>query len=235
MSKNKKRRRPMPKTCDPNMCDHCMYLGEGDFVCDLHGLGPEETVFVRNAAARCPRPVTPTCVTIACIWERVTLCVTSTAWGRRKLSLLWRIGSPLSISSSAAVRPAMNRRERRKLQKQGVQVPKDPSINIKLSDLGRGIMTPAMESAMMHEINQQCLEADARFSLDLDTMVLWTLYQCYGWREKRLHDFYLAMAREHRRMREYYQMDDLYPERYKLKEKGIDVEKWQEEVLRDDP
>ena len=78
----------------------------------------------------------------------------------------------------------MNRRERRKLQKQGVQVPKDPSINIKLSDLGRGIMTPAMESAMMHEINQQCLEADARFSLDLDTMVLWTLYQCYGWREK---------------------------------------------------
>lgn len=114
----------------------------------------------------------------------------------------------------------MNRRERRKLQKQGVQVPKDPSINIKLSDLGRGIMTPAMESAMMHEINQQCLEADARFSLDLDTMVLWTLYQCYGWREKRLHDFYLAMAREHRRMREYYQMDDLYPERYKLKEKG---------------
>lgn len=104
----------------------------------------------------------------------------------------------------------MNRRERRKLQKQGVQVPKDPSINIKLSDLGRGIMTPAMESAMMHEINQQCLEADARFSLDLDTMVLWTLYQCYGWREKRLHDFYLAMAREHRRMREYYQMDDLF-------------------------
>lgn len=102
----------------------------------------------------------------------------------------------------------MNRRERRKLQKQGVQVPKDPSINIKLSDLGRGIMTPAMESAMMHEINQQCLEADARFSLDLDTMVLWTLYQCYGWREKRLHDFYLAMAREHRRMREYYQMDE---------------------------
>lgn len=37
----------------------------------------------------------------------------------------------------------MNRRERRKLQKQGAQVPKDPSINIKLSDLGRGIMTPA--------------------------------------------------------------------------------------------
>ena len=93
----------------------------------------------------------------------------------------------------------MNRQERRKLKKQGIQVPKDPSINIKLSDLGRDIMTPTMEQAMMHEINQQCLEADKRFSLDLDTMVIWTLYQCYGWREKRLHDFYLAMAKEHRR------------------------------------
>lgn len=58
---------------------------------------------------------------------------------------------------------------------------------------------------MMHEINQQCLEADKRYSLDLDTMVLWTLFQCYGWREKRLHDFYLAMAKEHRRMREFYE------------------------------
>lgn len=30
----------------------------------------------------------------------------------------------------------MDVRERRKLQKQGVQVPKDPAINIKLSELG---------------------------------------------------------------------------------------------------
>ena len=59
-------------------------------------------------------------------------------------------------------------------------MPKDPSVNIKLSDLGRGMMTPTMEQAMMHEINQQCLEADKRYSLDLDTMVLWTLFQCYG-------------------------------------------------------
>lgn len=53
----------------------------------------------------------------------------------------------------------MNRRERRKLQKQGVQVPKDPSINIKLSDLGRGIMTPAMESAMGGD-NTTAVEAE---------------------------------------------------------------------------
>lgn len=129
----------------------------------------------------------------------------------------------------------MNRRERRKLQKQGVQVPKDPSINIKLSDLGRSVMTPTMREAMMHEIYQQCLDADARLSLDLDTVVIWTLYQCYGWRDKRLHDFYLAMAAEHRRMREYYETDTPYPERSKLKDKGIDIQKWQEEVLQNGP
>lgn len=47
MSKKKKHRRPVPKTCDPNLCDHCMYLGEGDFVCVTStAWGPEETVFV---------------------------------------------------------------------------------------------------------------------------------------------------------------------------------------------
>ena len=75
----------------------------------------------------------------------------------------------------------MNRQERRKLKKQGIQVPKDPSINIKLSDLGRDIMTPTMESAMMHEINQQCLEADKRFSLDLDTMVIASMTFIWRW------------------------------------------------------
>lgn len=125
----------------------------------------------------------------------------------------------------------MNRKERRKLQKQGVQVPKDPTLNIKLSELGSGMMTPAMQRAMEHEINRQCLEHDERLSLDIDTMVLWTLHTHLGFGPKRLRNFYLAMAAEHRRMREYYQMDDLYPERYKLKELGVDVEQLQKEVL----
>lgn len=127
----------------------------------------------------------------------------------------------------------MNRKERRNLQRQGVQVPKDPTLNIKLSALGKSIMTPEMQMAMTHEINQQCLEADERLALDIDTMVLWTLHRHLGFGVKRLHDFYVAMAAEHRRMREYYQMDDMYPERSKLKELGVDLEAWQKEVLTD--
>ena len=129
----------------------------------------------------------------------------------------------------------MNRRERRNLQRQGVQVPKDPTLSIKLSALGKAVMTPEMETAMLHEINQQCLEADDRLSLDVDAVVLWTLHQHLGFGVKRLHRFYLAMVAEHRRMRDYYQMDDTYPERYKLKELGADLEEWQKEVLADDP
>lgn len=110
----------------------------------------------------------------------------------------------------------MNRKERRNLQRQGVQVPKDPTLNIKLSALGKSIMTPEMQMAMMHEINQQCLEKDDLLALDVDCMVLWTLHRHLGFGVKRLHDFYLAMAAEHRRMREFYEMDDLYPERLKL-------------------
>lgn len=43
MPRNKKRKsgrrggRPFkekPRMCDPGMCDHCQYMGEGDFICD---------------------------------------------------------------------------------------------------------------------------------------------------------------------------------------------------------
>lgn len=127
----------------------------------------------------------------------------------------------------------MNRAQRRKAAKAGLPVQKDPTLNIKLSELGKGIMTPNMRMAMDHKINQQCLEADERLALDIDTMVLWTLHRHLGFGVKRLHDFYVAMAAEHRRMREYYQMDDMYPERSKLKELGVDLEAWQKEVLTD--
>ena len=127
----------------------------------------------------------------------------------------------------------MNRAQRRKAAKAGLPVQKDPTLNIKLSELGKGIMTPNMRMAMDHEINQQCLEADERLALDIDTMVLWALHRHLGFGVKRLHDFYVAMAAEHRRMREYYQMDDMYPERSKLKELGVDLEAWQKEVLTD--
>lgn len=43
----KKRKKPQhqekPRMCDPGMCDNCVYIGEGDFICDK---GPGEPVIV---------------------------------------------------------------------------------------------------------------------------------------------------------------------------------------------
>lgn len=44
MPKRKKNHyREKPRMCDPGMCDHCTYIGEGDFICDS---GPGEPVLV---------------------------------------------------------------------------------------------------------------------------------------------------------------------------------------------
>lgn len=34
LKKKRPRRRRVTKLCDPGMCDHCTYVGEGDFLCD---------------------------------------------------------------------------------------------------------------------------------------------------------------------------------------------------------
>ncbi len=37
MSRKGKHKKPTPKKfCDPSVCDCCLYVGEGDFLCDEH-------------------------------------------------------------------------------------------------------------------------------------------------------------------------------------------------------
>ena len=104
---------------------------------------------------------------------------------------------------------------------------------MKPSDIKNAALKGAGEQAMIHEIHQQCLKADKGFTLDMDTLYLWTLHSKYGWGVKRLKQFYLDVFAEHMRMREFYEMDDMYPERHKLKEKGIDIEAWYNELFDD--
>lgn len=126
----------------------------------------------------------------------------------------------------------MNRAERRKMKKSGKEVKSEPVYVLKKSEVDRLAVSDLAKEAMMKEINRQILEKDREYQLDVDTMVLWTLYQHYGWGKKRLREFYLAMFEEHLRMRDYYELDDLYPERQKLKEKvGVDIETWYNELF----
>lgn len=125
----------------------------------------------------------------------------------------------------------MNRKERRKLERQGKLPKAEPVYLMKPSEIKNATLKGPGEQAMMHEIHQQCLEADKAFTLDMDTMYLWTLHKKHGWGLKRLKQFYLDVFSEHLRMRKFYELDDLYPERYKLKEKGIDIEAWYNELF----
>lgn len=128
----------------------------------------------------------------------------------------------------------MNRKQRREAAKQGQPVKNEPTLNVKPSELVNAALKGPGKKAMDHEIHQQLLEMDKIFCRDVDTMVLWTLYSCYGWGAERLKKFYVNMFREHIRMREYYEMDELYPERQKLKEKtGVDIDEWFDKLFDD--
>ena len=125
----------------------------------------------------------------------------------------------------------MNRADRRKAKKEGKRVKSEPVLLMKPSEIGKAATQGVGREAMMHEINRQILQSDKEYQLDLDTMVLWSLKQFAGWGPKKLKAFYYFMFKEHLRMREFYELDDLYPERHKLKEKGVDIEEWYKDLF----
>lgn len=125
----------------------------------------------------------------------------------------------------------MNRKERRKLEREGKLVKSEPVYAMKLSEVKMAAFEGTGKRAMMHEIHQQCLVADKEFTLDLDTLYIWVLHTKYGWGLKRLKQLYMDVFTEHLHMREFYEVDDMYPERCKLKEKGINIEAWYNELF----
>lgn len=125
----------------------------------------------------------------------------------------------------------MNRRERRALERKG-QIPKsEPAYVMKPSDIKKTILDGVGDQILKQEIRQRYLEMDKKYALDMDTVYLWTLHVKHGWGREKLKKFYLDAFKEHLRMREFYEMDDMYPERYKLKEKGIDIEAWYNQLF----
>lgn len=129
----------------------------------------------------------------------------------------------------------MNRKERRKLEKKTkTKVKPEPVYQMKAHEIGKAATQGVGRDAMMHEINRQILQRDKDYQLDIDTMILWSLKQFAGWGPKKLKDFYFFMFKEHLRMREFYELDDLYPERHKLKGMGVDIEGWYSELFDDE-
>lgn len=128
----------------------------------------------------------------------------------------------------------MNRAERRRLEKQGKKVAKDPVYNVKASDTREAILkNPVVKEIIDQEISKRILELDKQYSLDMDSMVIWTLFQ-RGHRAEWLKKFYIDMFRWHRKLRAHYEIPECFPERLLMKEKGIDVEAWFNEMFHED-
>ena len=100
------------------------------------------------------------------------------------------------------------------------------------------VFTAAEQKAMNLEINRQLLKKAEQFAEDMDATVLYTLLSGYGWKKKRLRKFWDTYFAVHQELREFYQMSDPGDTEWlanrKLKEIGVDVHQWREEVKRNE-
>lgn len=82
-----------------------------------------------------------------------------------------------------------------------------------------GGLTKAQRKAMDAEINRQIIEADKKYSTEFGKV--------------RLKKFWEALYRNHQDMVKRYEMEDAFPWwcTEQLKKLGVDVEKWNQEIL----
>ena len=93
-------------------------------------------------------------------------------------------------------------------------------------------LNKAEQKVLDAEINRQILENDLQFSIDNDSAILEMLHVHFGFGKKRLKKAWKLFFAEHKKLREYYQME---PEdggwlcRQRLLKIGVDVEAWYKE------
>lgn len=79
-------------------------------------------------------------------------------------------------------------------------------------------------------IRQEIRQQEHRLSMEVDAAWLWQLFEVFGWPEEDLHRIYKGMEKYHQDIRAYYELGAtdgagwLYVQ--KLRDRGIDLEKW---------
>lgn len=95
-----------------------------------------------------------------------------------------------------------------------------------------GGLTVSERKVMHNEIKRQLAEYDRRHAKEIDAIVLWVLRETFGFGKKRLRKYFDEFGRQLNRLIEYYSMgedDEAWLCSRKLKEAGIDLEKWEAE------
>lgn len=95
-----------------------------------------------------------------------------------------------------------------------------------------GGMTACQRKVMKKEIRRELAEHDRKHAYEIDAIVLWTLMQTFGFGEKRLKRYFDAFGENLKALINHYEMgeeDEAWLCSRKLKEAGIDLDKWEEE------
>lgn len=90
-------------------------------------------------------------------------------------------------------------------------------------------LTAAEQKAMDMEIKRQLREWDEVHAIELEALYLWTLHEVFGFGEKRLrrlHDSIVPAIESLLARYELEEKDDVWLCTKKLKEAGIDIERW---------
>lgn len=94
-------------------------------------------------------------------------------------------------------------------------------------------MTSSEQKAMEMEIRRQLSEFDKKHTLELDSLILWSLHEQLGFGPKRLKRFYEQFHVILDELSERYEMDTnsdkIWLCTHKLKEYGIDIAEWDAE------
>lgn len=97
-----------------------------------------------------------------------------------------------------------------------------------------GVQFSAKEQkAIDAEILRQCAEFDKKNEHEMDALILWLLHEKFGFGKKRLRAFYDSFSTELDALVKRYEMGDedkAWLCAYKLKQYGIDIAEWNEEV-----
>ena len=92
--------------------------------------------------------------------------------------------------------------------------------------------TTAEKKAMDIEIRKQLAKHDAEYANELESLILQHLHEEFGFGPKRLRQFYDTFAVRLDELIKHYEMTDsdmVWLCTYKLKQYGIDIEKWNEQ------
>lgn len=93
-------------------------------------------------------------------------------------------------------------------------------------------LTSAERKAMNMEIQRQLAEYTKKHQREIDAMILWELHLQFGWGETRLHRLYNALGAGVDALVKRYEMeegDDVWLCTQMLKQRGIDLDKWDRE------